>query len=126
MATVTINNKAGAGDGSSVSFQWTLTTADATGDGIEFMEWADVTWLFDGQATWGGATAKIQGSADNVTWVTTGLNAAAGGAEATASADKVLTIIERPRFIRPKLTTGGTLATVIVTALARRATPLRT
>lgn len=126
MATVngTASFDVGSGDRSVVQFTWTLTSTNADGAAFDFAEHADVTWVATG--TWGGATLKIQGSADNSTFVTTGLSNAAGGAEATASADKVFTIIERPRFIRPILTTVGAGATITVTALARRATPMRT
>jgi hypothetical protein len=112
------------GDASVLAFTWTLTTADNTGAGFEFVQWADVTWHFFG--TWGGATAKVQGSADNTTFDATGLNSAAGGAEGSAAADKIYTTIERPRFMRPILTTVGVGATVVVTAICRRAQPMRT
>ena len=114
---------ASEGDGSVIAFTWALTTANSDGGGIPFVEWADATWTVTG--TWGGATLKVQGSADNATWVTTGLSNAAGGTEATASADKVFTTIERPNFIRPNLTTVGVGASVTVTATLRRAQPLR-
>lgn len=112
------------GDASVLAFTWVLTTADHTGAGFEFVQWADCTWTFTG--TWGGATAKVQGSADNATFYATGLNSAAGGAEGSASADKIYTTIERPRFMRPILTTVGVGATVTVTAICRRAQPMRT
>ena len=126
MATVngTPSRDVGTGDGSIMQFTWALTSANADGAGFEFSEHADVTWTVTG--TWGGATLKVQGSADNTTYVTTGLSNAAGGAEATASADKVFTVIERPRYMRPILTTVGAGATLTVTAIARRANPLRT
>ena len=48
------------------------------------------------------------------------------GAETTATANKVFTTIERPLFVRPNLTTAGTGATVVVTALLRRTNSMRT
>lgn len=107
-----------SGDGTVKVFQWAITSDNADGYPIRIPEWADVTWTATG--TWGGATLKVQGSADGSTFVTTGLNSAAGGAEATAAADKVFTVIERPLFMRPILTTVGVGATVTVTAVCRR------
>lgn len=113
-----------SGDSSVVQFSWPIKTADPDGQPFEFAEWADITWVATG--TWGGATLKVQGSADNSTWVTTGLSNAAGGSEASATANKVFTTLERPRYIRPILTTVGVGADLVVTALCRRANPMRT
>lgn len=126
MATVnpTVTRGLGDGDGSLIQYQWTLTSADSDGAGIQCPEWADVTWVATG--TWGGATLKPQGSADGVTYIATGLSNAAGGAETTATANKVFTTIERPLFVRPNLTTVGVGATIVVTALLRRTNPMRT
>ena len=123
MAKGTFSRDVGDGDGSVVTMTWTLTTADPLGDGVEMSEWADVTWVATG--TWGAATLKVQGSANNSTFVATGLSNAAGGTEASASADKVFTTIERPRFIRPALTTVGSGASITVVATLRRASSLR-
>ena len=125
MATVTPTfARVSDGDGSIVQLQWALTTADADGAPFEFTEWADITVVATG--TWGGATLKVQGSANGTTFPATGLSNAAGGTEATAAADKVFPTIERPRYMRPILTTAGTGATVTVTAILRRSNPLRT
>jgi hypothetical protein len=114
-----------AGDGSVVQFVWTLVTATPDGAPIEFTEWGDVTWVATG--TWDGATLKIEASADGTTWPGPGgyLYNAAGGAEASAAANKVFTTIERPRYMRPVLTVTGTGASVVVTATLRRANPMR-
>lgn len=126
MATVngTVNPLVSGGDNSVIQISWTLTSTDADGAPFELAEWADITWVFRG--TWGGATAKVQGSADGTNFIATGLSTAAGGTEGSASADKIYTTIERPRYIRPILTTAGSGASVVVTALCRRANPLRT
>lgn len=116
--------QAGLGDASVLQYTWALTTADNDGFPMQFPEHADITWVARG--TWGGATLKFQGSADGTNFVTTGLSNAAGGTEAAVTADKIVTTIERPLFIRPILTTAGSGATITVTALARRATPNRT
>lgn len=125
MATVTPTLPESAiGDGSVKVFNWALTTANNDGAPVRLPEWADLTWLASG--TWGGATLKFQGSADGTNFVTTGLSNAAGGTEASVSADKVVTTIERPLFVRPILTTAGSGATVTVQLCARRANPMRT
>ena len=121
----TMTKNIGTGDGSLVQARWALLTATPDGDPIEYPENADITWVVT-NANWGGATLKIQGSADGSTWVTTGLSNAAGGSEASATGDKVFTTLERPRFVRPILTTVGVASTPIVTALMRRSNPLRT
>jgi len=60
MATVTptVTRGLGDGDGSLIQYQWTLTSANSDGAGIQCPEWADVTWVATG--TWGGATLKPQ------------------------------------------------------------------
>lgn len=124
MATVNPTMPASAsGDGSVKIYQWALTSTNTDGAPVAFPEWADVTWHFFG--TWGGATAKVQGSADGSTFYATGLSNAAGGAEGTASADKIYTTIERPLYMRPNLTTAGAGATITVTAVARRTSSMR-
>lgn len=127
MATVTptFNALVSAGDGSVVTFTWVLTSTDADGAAFSYAEWADVTFIARG--TWGGATLKVQGSADGTNFVTAaGLNSAAGGTEFTATTDKIAVILERPLYVRPILTTVGAGASVTVTAVCRRANPLRT
>lgn len=125
MATVNPTVKrVGSGDGSVIEYSYAITTANADGAPLEVPEWADVTWVARG--TWGGATLKIQGSDDGTNFVTAaGLSNAAGGAEASASADKIFTTIERPRYIRPILTTVGAGATITVVALCRRGQNIR-
>lgn len=125
MATVTPSLvDASIGDGSVKVFSWALTSTNADGSPVRLPEWADLTWIFTG--TWGGATAKAQGSADGSTFVTTGMSNAAGGSEASASANALFTTIERPLYVRPILTTAGSGATITATLVARRANPMRT
>lgn len=125
MATVTPTvSNAGAQDASVIQYSWTLTTADNDGAPMQIPEHADITWVARG--TWGSATLKFQGSANGTDFVTTGLANAAGGTEASITADRVVTTLERPLFIRPILTTTGSGANITVVALARRATPNRT
>lgn len=98
---------------------WTLTTADTTGVAVEFPMYADLCWHAIG--TWGGATAAIQGSNRDTDAEYGALTNASGGAAITWTADGApKQSIERPRFVRPKLTTPGSGATVVVTLLARK------
>ena len=128
MATVsgTVSRIVSDADNSSIQCSWTLTSTNADGAPIELSEYADVTWIVRG--TWGTASAfKIQGSDDGTNFVTAaGLTNASGGGEVSLSADKVFTTIERPRYMRPIITTVGTGATLTVVAMLRRATPMRT
>ena len=118
----TFSRNLGSGDGSIVRFTWVLITADPDGYPLQFPEWADI--CFTATGTFGGATLTIEGSNDNAIWMP--LSNAAGGVAATATSNRAMTIIERPLFIRPNLTTIGAGATVTVIAACRRAQPLRT
>jgi hypothetical protein len=108
-------------NGAVQSFAWTLTTADHTGDALIGVDFADRTFTFVG--TWGGATAAVEGSNDGTNWML--LSDAAGATDATASTNKAITVVELTRYIRPRLTTAGSGATVTVHLLARNAQPLR-
>lgn len=123
MATVTptLTSQVSTQDGSVVMASWDLTTANADGSPIQYVEWADRTWQAVG--TWGGATLTFQGSNDGTNWF--GLTNAAGGAAATLSANGGLATVELPLYVRPNLTTPGAGATVTVKLCARRATPMR-
>lgn len=111
------------GDGSVVQFNWALNTANSDGAGIEMVEWADVCFSFT-SSSWGGAVAAVEGSNDGTNWLPLS-NAAGGTAASTSAANKLFTIIERPRYIRPNLTTPGAGAVVTAIATLRRAQPLR-
>jgi hypothetical protein len=109
------------GDGSTAMFTWALTTADSDGRAVQWVDYSDRTFTATG--TFGGGTLTIEGSNDGTNWVT--LSDAAGGGNATATAATALTIVELTRFVRPNLT-GSTAATVSVTLIARKNTPMRT
>ena len=124
MATVTptVSRDVGERDGSSALWTWALTTANVDGAPLEWTEWADRTWAVTA-ANWGGATLSIEGSNDGINYHT--MSNAAGGAAATKTTDGILTTLETPRWVRPKLTTAGTAATPVVTLIARRHTGMR-
>lgn len=99
-----------------IVWTWVLTTADPIGTAVQLPQHADLCWQVEG--TFGTATATIEGS--NAGVVYGGLTNAAGGTAATFTAAGLKTIIERPLFVRPNLTTVGVGASVNVTVLARK------
>lgn len=111
------------GDGSAKLISWTGgATADGAATGVELPEWADNCCQIIG--TIGGATITIEGSNDGTNWET--LNNAQGGALSfVALTSTIKQIVERPRFIRPKIT-GGNATGIGVYLLMRRANPMRT
>lgn len=115
-STPTVNGNISPGDGSVILVTWTLTTADPDGGFFEWPQWADRCTQAVG--TWGGATLTMQGSNNGTDAFS--MSNAAGGTAATFTVDGGKTLIEAPRFVRPKLTTVGVGATVVVTLLARR------
>lgn len=109
-------------NGSVKEFTWALTTAVPDGAPMEWVEWSDRTWQATG--TFGGATVTIQGSNDGTNWFS--LTNASGGAALTFTAAGGASSVELPRYTRPNLTVVGTGATVTVTVVARRSSPMRT
>jgi hypothetical protein len=112
----------GSGDGSLLLFSWALTTANPDGAPVSSSEWADRTWQATG--AFGAATLSLQGSNDGATWFN--LSNAAGGTAVALTASGGVATIELPVYVRPNLTVAGVGATVTVTCLMRRATPMRT
>ncbi len=123
MTWAVAHSQIGEGDGSSKLIAWTGgATADGAGPAVEFPEWADNCVQIIG--TIGGATVVIEGSNDGTNYNT--LNNAQGAALSfTALTDAMKQIVERPRFIRPKIT-GGAASGIGVYLLMRRANPMRT
>lgn len=111
----------GDGYGGSRLYTWVLTTANPTGAalGPEAAQYTDLCWHATG--TWGGATAAIQGSNTDTDGLYGAMSNASGGAAITWTADGApKQSIEKPAFVRPKLTTVGVGATVTVVLFARR------
>jgi hypothetical protein len=110
-----------SGNGDVMLFEWTLTTANHTGDSIPFSQWADRSVVVT-SAAYGGSTTALEGSNDGVTYV--GLADPQGTAIAK-TADAVEAVLELTQYARPRLSTVGSAATVKVTLLCRRATHYR-
>lgn len=123
MATVQPTwNRSVGGSGSADLVTWVLTTADVDGAPISLPEHADLCWQAIG--TWGGATLTLQGSNTTTDAQFMSLTNAAGGTAATFTADGIKNTIETPIYKRPKLTTAGSGASVTVTLLIRRNSPI--
>ena len=121
--TPTFLNTLGQSDRSAILATWVLTTANPDGAPVELPEYSTFTWQYE--ATWGGATLTLQGSNSGAGYFPlTKVNTA--GTAATATADGGTATNEISRYVRPNLTTPGAGATVTVTLVATRATPVRT
>jgi hypothetical protein len=123
MTWAVAHSQIGEGDGSSKLVAWTGgVTADGAGPAVEFPEWADNCVQIIG--TISGATIVVEGSNDGTNYNT--LNNAQGAALSfTSLADSMKQIVERPRYIRPKIT-GGTATGIGVYIVMRRPTGMRT
>ena len=105
--------------------EWTLTTADFTGDPISYPNAGDKCIQFGGTGeAWGGATAILQGS--NVEQPVLGTDADwfpltdPQGNAISKTALGAEQVMETPLWIRPKLTGVGVGAVVPVRLLSRR------
>lgn len=123
MATpaATVSDQYGQDDG--LRAVWTLTTADHTGAALGPAQFQHADMCFQAVAaadgsTWGGATLAIEGSNDGTNFFA--LTNASGGAAVTFTANGGKQIIEKPFYVRPRLSAVGVGATVVITLAARR------
>lgn len=97
--------------------QWTLTTADPTGDGVDLAQYRDRCWQSTG--TWGGATMAAQGSNTNTDALFGAVTNTNGGLAITETANSVCKNSEEScQFSRAKLTAVGAGATIVVVLIA--------
>ncbi len=124
MTWAVAHSQIGEGDGSSKLIAWTGgATADGAGPAVEFPEWADNCVQVIGSI--GGATVVIEGSNDGTNYDTL-FNAQGTALSFTSlTPTPIKQVVERPRFIRPKIT-GGAATGIGVYLTMRRATPMRT
>ncbi len=115
--TIVTNNP--PGDGSIITYSWTMVTATDTGAPIPFAQWADRSVQFAG--TWGGGTVVWEGSNDGTNYIT--LTDPQANA-ISKSADAIEQVMEVTLWARPKVTVSVT--SVVITLLARRPNPQRT
>jgi hypothetical protein len=115
MATSTLTDL--NADRSVVMVSWTLTTADPTGDMLAWSDWADRTVLCESAAAWGTATFGLEGSNNGTVWVPL---SDIQGTAISKTTDSIENVVELCRFVRPRLTTPGTGASVNVSIVMRK------
>lgn len=120
MATVT-PTKAGvkpyAGDNDSVTVTWAMVSAATDGIALSgYDDYADRTVQMVG--TWGGATLVWEGSLDGTNFVA--LTDPQGNA-ISKTADALEAVSEAVPYIRPRLSTAGTGATITAILYAKKA-----
>ncbi len=117
MATVVPTSASVGGDGNAILWTWAMVTANVEGLPFEYVQHMDLCWQ-SFATTQSTAVITIQGSNDGTNYFS--MTNASGGAAATFSADGGKQTVERPRYVRPYLTTAGTGAVISVTCLARK------
>ena len=97
---------------------WTsLTETNNVGDKFEAIAYRDQTVQITG--TFGGATITMQGSNDDVTWVT--LKDTTGVDIEYSGTNRLVGILQAPRYVRPSISggSGTSLKVVLASASAR-------
>lgn len=89
-----------------------LTSGNSAGDALEMSAWSDRSVHFTG--TFGSATAVLQGSNDNVNWVT--LKNLQGTA-ITGTATYLMGVAEITRYMRPSTSGGDGTQSITCTVL---------
>lgn len=126
MATIApvVNNKVGDSGYSVSLYTWTsLISGSLTGAPVEMPEWSDNCAQVVANTT-GGATCVIEGSNDGTNYGT--LNDGQGNALSFTATGAPKQIVERPRYIRPKISGGSGTEDWTIILLLHRSTPLRT
>lgn len=115
MATVN-NKRIAAGDRAKIFLWETLTSANAAGDALDLSDFPPGELTAQILGTMGSATLVWQGSLDGVTYVTlstkklASIDVVTGVAANVAASQTVagmLTLLERPRYIKPSTSGGG-------------------
>ena len=120
--TPVYSSAVGVEDGTVQIWTWTLTTANPIGLAVQVPEWNIHTWsaVVAGTTT-GSATLALEGSNTDTTADFGALSAVAAGTAYTATAVPFCkTTLEKPRYVRPNLTSVGSGATWVVTLCATR------
>ncbi len=123
MATVvpTINANHPPGDGSVITYSWTMVTSGDTGAPMPFAQWSDRSVQLNG--TWGGSggTITLEVSNDGTNYETAN-DAQTNPISKTANAFEQ--IVEGSLWIRPRVSVAD-VTSVVVTLMARRQQPMR-
>ena len=117
--TIVTNNP--PGDGSVITYSWTLVTSGDTGAPIPFAQWADRSVQMSGTWGAGGGTITWEGSNDGITYF------ALTDPQTTAiakTADALEQVIEATLWARPRVSVAN-VTSVVVTLLARKQIPMR-
>ena len=109
------------GDGSVITYSWTMVTSGDTGAPIPFAQWADRSVQMSGTWGGGGGTITWDGSNDGVTYFT--LNDF-GNSPISKTADALEQVIEATLWARPRVSVAS-VTSVVVTLLARKQIPMR-
>ena len=117
--TIVTNNP--PGDGSVITYSWTLVTSGDTGAPIPFAQWADRSVQMSGTWGGGGGTITWEGSNDGTTYFT--LNDF-GNSPISKTADALEQVIEATLWARPRVSVAN-VTSVVVTLLARKQIPMR-
>ena len=110
------------GDGSIITYSWTMVTNLDTGAPMPFAQWADRSVQMSGTWGAGGGTITWEGSNDGVTYFALSdpqTNAIA------KTADALEQVVEATLWARPRVSVAS-VTSVVVTLLARRQNPMRT
>ena len=116
MATVIPTSESIHQNNDVVKITWSpLTTADPDGNPISQVEYADRCVTLTG--TFGGATAKFQGSNDGTNWFDLSDPQTNAISKTTAGMEQV---VETPHYVRPLITGGDGSTAITCTMTARR------
>ena len=96
---------------------WTITTADHTGAVVDLAGRGFLAVQFhDMSSSWGSATAAVEGSIDGTLYFALKNR---GGSTVEATDDALFDIDTPIRYLRPRLTTVGTAASVVVSVISK-------
>lgn len=113
MATIALTRQ-DIGAGYAIMVTWNGLANGDDGAALDAPEYGDRCVQFAG--TFGSGTAVLEGSNDGTNWFT--LNDA-GNSAISKTAASIETVLEVPRFMRPRLS-GGTAGALVVTLYCRR------
>lgn len=117
--TIVTNNP--PGDGSVITYSWTLVTSGDTGAPIPFAQWADRSVQMSGTWGAGGGTITWEGSNDGITYFALTDPQTVAIAK---TADALEQVIEATLWARPRVSVAN-VTSVVVTLLARKQIPMR-
>ena len=109
------------GDGSVITYSWTMVTNLDTGAPIPFAQWADRSVQMSGTWGAGGGTITWEGSNDGTTYFALSDPRADAIAK---TADALEQVVGAALWARPRVSVAS-VTSVVVTLLARKQIPMR-